>query len=76
MWQCKPDRDANMKKNNKKEKNEIYISSKKIDFLNEKLEKNNDELANISLIIIWFYQQHAFSAATQFCWQCAFLIMI
>ena len=42
----------NMKKNNKKEKNEIYISSKKIDFLNEKLEKNNDELANISLIII------------------------
>ena len=43
---------TNMKKNDEKEKNEIYISSEEVDFLDEKLKKSNNELANISLITI------------------------
>ena len=42
----------NMKKSNEKEKNKIYILSKKIDFLDEEFEKNNNELVYYFLIII------------------------
>ena len=47
---------TDMKKNNEKEKNEIYISSKEINSLDEKLKKNNNELANIFLITIQSHQ--------------------